>query len=201
MSEPREFIEVFLDLLPNSPKNDQSRENVRQLLRQRFDSSLDDAVERVWDLPPMVVRPYGEYLALLLEAREIFLAGHFYSCVAVCGIVGERLVKDVFRASVLIQKSGGPQSPSKAAFDQLERVEVNGLIRFLKEAALLGAVAANAAESLGQLRNQYAHARGKAQQPDALKAIKLLHTLVEDTVSVFKEFEVQGGVLVHKSAP
>jgi len=205
MSEQPQFMDVFLDLLPTQPKNDQTREGFRKLLWQRFEGVLADAVERMWDLPPMIVKPYGEYLALLLESRELYIAGHFYSCVAMCGIVGERLIKDAFRASVLVQQSNSPQPPSDAAFDQLERIEVNGIVRFLKEAELLSAEAAKAAESLGQLRNQYAHARGKAPQPDALKAIKLLHILVEDTVSVFKFEITEDGTFIHgpirKAAP
>ncbi|MBI3960906.1 MAG: hypothetical protein HY328_19010 [Chloroflexi bacterium] len=201
MSEQPQIMDVFLDLFSNQPKNDQSREFFRQVLRQRFEDTLTDAVERVWDLPPILVKPHGEYLVLLLETRQLYLTGYFYSCVAMCGIVGERLIKDVFRTSVLIQKGGLAQLPSDTAFDQLERVEVNGIIRFLKEADLLGAEAAKAGDSLSQLRNQYAHARGKAPQSDALKAIKLLHTLVEDTVSVFKEFEIRDGVLVRKATP
>ena len=103
-----------------------------------------------------------------------------------CGIVGERLVKDVFRASVLSRKGHQSQNPPGAALDQLERVEIKGIIHFLKEAELLKPKAATAAEQLGELRNKYAHARGSAPKTDALKAIKFLHTLAEDTVSAFK---------------
>ena len=201
MSEEPQTVDVFIDLLPNRPKNDQTREMFRQVLRQRFEGMLTDAVERVWDLPPMVVKPQGEYLALLLEARQIYVAGYFYSCVAMSGIVGERLVKDVFRSSVLVQKGSLPQAPPAAAFDQLEHVEVSGIVRFLKETGLLSADGAKAVLTLGELRNQYAHARGKAAQADALKAIKLLHTLVEDTVSMFKEFEIKDGAFVRKASP
>ena len=156
MSEQSQFIEVFLDLLPNQPKNEQSRESFRQLLRQRFEAVLADAVERMWDLPPIVLmKPQSDYLKLLLEARDLYIIGHFYSCVAMCGIVGERLIKDVFRISILVQKDGSPQTPSDSAFDQLERVEVNGIVRFLKETSLLTATAEKAAESLYQLRNKY----------------------------------------------
>jgi hypothetical protein len=41
-----------------------------------------------------------------------------------------------------------------------------------------------AADDLGQLRNKYAHARGKSSEADALRAMNLLHTLVEETVHV-----------------
>lgn len=184
MNDSSEVKGFFLDLLPNLPKNDQNRADLQQLLRRRFEDTLPDAVERVWDLPPMFVKPEGEYLTLLIETRELYLIGHFYSCVAMCGIVGERIIKDAFRDSVLIHKGGSPQSPPDSAFNQLERLEVNGIIRFLKESWILSTEAAKAADSLVQLRNQYAHARGTSSQPDALKAIKLLHTLMEDTVSV-----------------
>lgn len=191
---------VFLDLLPNQPKNDRGRENFRQILRQRFEERLDVSVERIWDLPPIILqRPQNEYVVLLLEARELFVAGYFYSCVAMCGIVGERLVKDVFRASVLVELDGGLVRPEEVAFDQLERVETSGLVRFLKESKLLSDEAAKAADKLGQLRNSYAHARGKDPHKDAIEAIKLLHDVVEGTVSMFKDFEVKDGTFIRKS--
>jgi hypothetical protein len=170
------------------------------MLRQRFEEHLSEAVERIWGLPPIILRePFGIYKELLLEARELFVDGHFYSCVAMCGIVGERLIKDMLRASVLIEKEGRVQRPKDTVFDQLERVDVNGIVRFLKEAELLSDEAATAADSLGQLRNRYTHARGKKPEVDAIKAIKLLHALVEATVSVFKDFEIKDGALVKKA--
>jgi uncharacterized protein len=203
MSEEGKFMKVFLDLLPNQPKNDQTRENFRQVLSQRFEERLPEAVERIWELPPIILRePSGDCLALLVEARELFVAGQFYSCVAMCGIVGERLAKDVLRASVLVEKDGSARHPEDAAFDQLERVDLVGIVRFLREAELLSPDTAKSAERLGELRNKYAHARGKDPHADALRAIKLLHTLVEGTVSVFKDFEVKEGAFVRKaSAP
>jgi hypothetical protein len=67
-------MEVFLDLLPNQPRNDATREDFRRLFRERWEERLDDSVERVWDLPAIIVQPRGEYLPLLLEARELCLA-------------------------------------------------------------------------------------------------------------------------------
>ena len=192
-------MSLFLDLLPNQPKDDSAREDIKNILKQRFEAGLADSIERIWDLPPIAVNPEGEYLALLQEARQLYLMGSFYSCVAMCGIVGERLIKDVFRASVMIRNSTGIQQPSSLSFDQIERVEVRGITQFLKECMLLSEDAAKAAKDLGDLRNRYAHARGKAEQTEALNAIKLLHVIVEDTVSVFKRFTIKDGVFVPKS--
>jgi hypothetical protein len=75
----------------------------------------------------------------------------------------------------------------------LEHVEVRGLTTFLREAEILTAETAKAATDLGELRNRYAHARGKNPPKDAKDAIELLHALVEGTVSFFKEFDVIDG--------
>jgi hypothetical protein len=190
---------VFLDLLPNQPKNDQSRENFRQMLEDKFREKIPDAVERIWDLPPIILKkPNENYLALLLEARELFLLGYFYSCVAMCGVVGERLVKDLFRSSILVEKNGQVRRPDEVAFNQFEHIEVSGIVRFLGNAELLSNEAIKAAVKLGELRNRYAHARGQDPQKDALDAIRLLHALVEDTVSVFKDFEIRNGAFMRK---
>jgi hypothetical protein len=199
---PDELMEVFIYLRPNWPKNDQTRADRSEELKHRFDQNLPAAVERTWELPPLILKkPFGDYVELLTEARELFISGYFYSCVAMCGIVGERLIKDALRASVVIQTADVPMRPTDKAFDQLERVEVSGIIQFLKEAKVLGNEAADAAKKLGELRNQYAHARGKNPSEDAINAIKLLHTLVDDTVSVLKDFEIKDGRFVQKSKP
>ena len=191
-------MEVFVDFLPNQPKDVRTRQDFGGFLRRGFEKKLPKSVERMWDLPAMMVKLRGEYLPLLLEARQLYVEGYFYSCVAMCGVVGERLTKDALRASVLVQKGHSSKRPSDRAFEQFERVEVNGIVRFLKEAEVLTAEGAKAAKDLCELRNQYAHARGKAPQTDAIRAIKLLHVLVEDTVSVFRDFKSKRGILVPK---
>jgi hypothetical protein len=197
--KPGSSIPVFLDLLPNAPKTDQSREKFRQILRERFEQRLPNSVDRIWLLPPLILKPEGEYLALLLEARDLFVDGRFYACVAMCGIVGERLIKDLMRASVLVQTSSGPQTPPTVAFDQLERIQISGVIRFLNEANLLSEEAKNAAIGLTEMRNKYAHARGMSPQSDSLKAIEQLHLMVENTVSMFKDYEIRGGTFAIKA--
>ena len=79
MSGQPQRMEVFLDLLSRTPKNDQAREGFRQVLGQQFQDELANVVERVRDLPPMIVKPHGEYLALLIEARKLYLFASWYS--------------------------------------------------------------------------------------------------------------------------
>jgi len=198
---PDEFLAtVYMDVLSNTPKNDQAREGFRQLLQSRFNLRLQDAVERVWELPAVILqRPNDEYISLLVEARELFTMGYFYSCVAMCGIVGEKLVKDLMRGSILVSSEGGVSRPTEEAFDQLERIDASAIVRFLNKAQLLCDDAKKAAVDLAALRNQYAHARGKNPQADALESIKKLHTLLDGTVSVLKDYEIIEGKFVPRS--
>jgi len=161
---------------------------------------LVDAVERMWELPSVILqRPTDEYIALLVEARELFTMGYFYACVAMCGIVGERLIKDLLRTSILVSIDGVTNLPTDEAFDQLERVDVSALARFLNRSNLLSDGAKRAADDLMVLRNQYAHARGKNAQADALESITKLHALLEGTVSLLKDYEIVNGQFVAKT--
>lgn len=192
---------AYVDVRSTEPKNIQTREQFRQSLEDKFDLGLPAAVDRVWELPPvMLKRADDEYVRLLVEARELFTMGYFYSCVAMCGIVGEKLIKDLLRGSILVSTDGAAKRPADEAFDQFERVNVSAIVRFLNKAQLLSDEAKKAAEALVGLRNQYAHARGKNPQADALESMKELHILLEGTVSVLKDHEIVGSKLIPRAA-
>jgi hypothetical protein len=173
-------MKIHFDPRSDYPKTVETKENFKTQLRQQFEEQLPEAVERIWELPSILETRQNEpYAALLKESRELFIAGYFYSCVAMCGIVGERFVKDLLRASVLINNRGDVNVPSEDAFNQLERVDMNGIIRFLGKAGVLTEITEKAAQRLGELRNTYAHARGESPKNDARKAIKSLHALID----------------------
>jgi len=196
MNEKQEFTEAYLRNLSKTPRNEEGRKNLRRRLAKKFRETLPSSVERIWDLPNINIidpaKPYGD---LLIEAHDLYINGFFYSCVAMCGIVGERLIKDLLRTHVMIEKNGGIIPPDTDAFDKLERVEISNIVEFLKATELLSEDAAKAAKELISLRNAYAHARGKKPNDDALKAIRYLHKIVDDTVSIFKGIDLGCGVL------
>jgi hypothetical protein len=180
--------DVYMDLSSNQPKTEETRAQFRQNLQESFSLKLTDVVERIWQLPPVVVhRSNAEYISLLDEARELFKMGYFYSCVAMCGIVGEKLIKDLLRKSILVLKDGASTPPTDEAFDQFARVDANNILNFLKEAKLISDDTKMAAVRLAKLRNDYAHARGKNAQRDALGAIANLHLVIGGTVSLLTE--------------
>jgi hypothetical protein len=199
---PNELLaNSYKDVRANEPRNDRTREQFRHALEDKFDLGLAEAVERIWELPSVILkRADDEYVRLYVEASDLFVGGYFYSCVAMCGIVGEKLVKDLLRASVVIESDGTSRRPSDEAFDQLEHVDVSAIVRFLNRAQLLSDGAAKATTELAALRNQYAHARGKSAKADALKSLGKLHILLEGTVSVLKDHEIVDGKLLLRTA-
>lgn len=178
---------AYIDVLSNTPKSDQGKRQIEALLNEEFAKDLPQSVDRLLDLPPILVearRP--EYIALLTEARALFVAGHFYACVAMCGIVGERILMDRARDFVFV-KGKKPMMvvplPEEAA-SELEYLGTNRLIGFLVSAGALDESAAKSARRLSDLRNTYAHARGKDPHSDSRSAIKWLHELIDGTVSL-----------------
>lgn len=201
MSQDERLIDVWMDFLPNQPNTPEGRNTLERFLRQRVEKQLESAVDRLFQLPPVMVQASGEYISLLAEAREVYTHAHFYACVAMCGIVGERILKDVMRAGLRVVINETIVVPSESALDQLEHVDASAIARFLARAGLITEEGGKAADKLQRLRNAYAHARGVDAQGDALKAITHLHDLIEGSVSVFKTFEIKDGKLVRKSTP
>jgi hypothetical protein len=58
-----------------------------------------------------------------------------------------------------------------------------------------------AAGSAGFCAKQSFAPRRVPKQELGSRRIKLIHALLEDTVSVFKEFEIKDGVMVRKTTP
>ncbi|HUT14375.1 MAG TPA: hypothetical protein VMY42_28070 [Thermoguttaceae bacterium] len=202
MSQEQRRIPVYVDFTPNYAAHPETKETTASFHRQWLETNLDAIIDRQSQLPIMMIHHDGPAVKLvvdlLLEARQLFCLGYHYSCVAMCGIVVERIIKDILRHNLLVARNNEVGSPSHKAFDQIERVDVRSLINFVAESGLISNDVKAAAVKLGDLRNQYAHARGQSPDADALKAIEHLHTVVGGTVSVLKEFEIKDGVLVRR---
>jgi hypothetical protein len=196
-ADPSQF---FADPGSDQPQTSEAKADLEAEFLSQFKLNVSDIVRRSWQLPSLAVpRGNSEYLRLLTEARELYRSGHFYSCVAMSGIVAERLVKDLLRQTIMVSKGEGPpMKPTDTAFDQLERVDMSSLVRFCKETALIDTPTSKAVTALYELRNKYAHGRGKEAAEDSLKAIGLVHQLVEATVSIKSDFEFIDGRLRHR---
>lgn len=148
--------------------------------------SLDpDETLRRWSELPDLEPTSGPHVPLLLEARELYRHGHFYSCVAMCGIASERIVKDVLGEGLAVRKDDEAVELPEEAIPELDRFELSAIARFLTKAGLLTPEARKAVLDLAELRNRYAHGSAARPHEDALKALGLLHDVLNRTVSRF----------------
>ena len=204
-SDDDKYIPVYVDFTPTYVDHPATKDIATTFHREWLESRLEDILSRQSKLPILMLQNTDDsvkvVLDLLLEARTLFCHGHFYSCVAMCGIAVERIVKDVIRQGVVTVVDSTITRPTNKAFDQLERVEVRSLINFAAESQLLSNDVKNAASKVGDLRNKYAHARGQNPESDALRAVECLHVVVDGTVSVLKDYEIQNGRLVPRVPP
>ncbi len=192
-------VPVFIDTIPNLLQSSLSEERKKEAIREGFDSRLEDIIERYSSLPALMIQP-GEYCWLLKEARWLYILGYFYSCVAMCGITAERILKDIFTGHLLIIKGNQAEFPNDKMGRRLEKFGARRICQFLINAEILDQSLKSDFKNLGELRNEYAHAGGKHPQKDARKAIDHLHTIVEGTVSILKDYKIQDGKLVSKRA-
>jgi hypothetical protein len=85
---------AYADFSPNSAMYHLSKE-LSNVPQEQLAESLGDKplahlkYGRLSQLPPLLMEN-GFYCALIREARDVFVDGHFYSCVAMCGISFER---------------------------------------------------------------------------------------------------------------
>lgn len=199
MSEEKDqLIPLYVDFLPNHATNPMLADSLKDSYRKRLESDLDNIVTRQGQLSTLMVKP-GEYVQLLVESRTLFCFGYYYACVAMCGIVAERIIKNIMRNNVYTVDENVVSKPSDKAFDQLERVDIRSITNFLAEAKLIELDVKTAAINLSDLRNQYVHARGQNPEKDALKAITHLQKIVDETVSILKSHTISEGRLVAKT--
>lgn len=190
-------IQVHMDTVPNLLKMPGQEDSVKDMLRQRTEQKLDDMLSRYKQLPAIFVH-LGKHSELLYEARDLYIEGKYYSCVAMCGITAERIAKELLRISLLLRKKDKWTFPSDEQAALIDRIEINDIRELLIKSEVIEEKLRKPFQKLSELRNKYAHATGKNPQVDAKLAIDYLHEIVEGTVSVFKHYEIKEGKLVLK---
>lgn len=195
---PPAEVESVRDVVPTILRRALAEGRGLTRIKERLASELtldSEEVLRRWSELPDLDPTAGPHVPLLLEARELYRHGHFYSCVAMCGIASERIVKDILGEGLAVRKDEEGESTKQAvplpdeAIAELDRFELSAIARFLVKAGLLVPEARKAVLDLAQLRNRYAHGSGMKSPEDALKAIGLLHDVVNRTVSFFANSE------------
>ena len=125
----------------------------------------------------------GPYCGLIREARDVFVDGHFYACVAMCGISFERFQRD--------------RAAPYGATRENKMWQVRNMLQ--KNKALLPETL-DLCKSMADLRNDYAHGNGLKPKEDALKALAWVHSFINKETNLMRDYVIVDGVLHRKHA-
>lgn len=174
---------AYADFRPNSAKRHLTEELSKPTQERTAEpppialsDSPYDAWERLSQLPPLLMEA-GDYCALIREARDVFVNGHFYACVAMCGISLERFQRD-------------KAAPFRAARKKIEEVR-----RILQKNKVLLPETLDLCKKMAKLRDKYAHGRGSNPKEDALKALAWMHSFIDNETSLMRHYAIVEGIL------
>jgi len=180
---------AYADFRPNSAKryldeelSKGSKERPAELLSGAMDekSFAHHKDERLSHLPPLLIE-VGPYCSLLKEARDVFVDGHFYACVAMCGISFERFQRDKAKPYGATRKHKMPRVRKILQENNVLKVETLALCK-----------------KMAKLRNDYAHGHGLKPKEDALKALQWMHSFIDNETNLMRDYVIVDGVLSRK---
>lgn len=180
---------AYADFRPNDAKLRLSKESSKGSQKSSIELSSDVMDEksfahlkdeRLSQLPPLLIE-IGHYCNLLKEARDVFVDGHFYACVAMCGISFERFQRDKAEPYGAIRKHKMPD-----------------IRKILQENKVISTGTLILCKSMADLRNEYAHGEGLKPKEDALKALKWMHSFIDNETNLMRDYVIVDGILTRK---
>ena len=177
---------AYADFRPNAAKRHLSEESSKRSQKRAAEvlsnplsetSAAHHRDERLSQLPPLLIED-GPYCRLMREARDVFVDGHFYACVAMCGISFERFQRDKAKPYGATREHKIWQVRSML---QKNRVLSSGTLTLCK--------------SMADLRNEYAHGDGLNAKEDALKALTWMHSFIDNETNLMRDYVIVDGIL------
>jgi hypothetical protein len=175
---------AYADFSPNRAKSELRELISKHSQRQAVESPNAalgeppyDKLERLSQLPPLLIEE-GAYCGLIREARGVFVDGHFYACVAMCGISFERFQRDK-------AKPYGAKRKQKIE-------EIRGI---LQENKALAPESLSLCGSMAALRNKYAHGNGLNPKEDAFNSLAWMHSFIDKETNLMRNYVIVDGIL------
>jgi hypothetical protein len=177
---------AYVDFRPNAAKRHLNQElskgSEKQVAKQLPDILTEkplslDTYERLSRLPPLLIEA-GAYCALIREARDVFVDGHYYACVAMCGISIERFQRD---------KATPYGATRKSRMDKVRSI--------LQKNGVLSPETLSLCKNMADLRNEYAHGHGLNPKEDALKSLTWMHSFIDKETNLMRDYVVVDGIL------
>lgn len=190
----RVYLDVLknqYDALPPAGKRAQTKQYAHTLAEQAKNEATARA-QRYFRLPTLIVHADDEFLPLLQEARQTYIDGHYFSSIASAATTADRI------CNWLVQRYGWPADQQTAFFartfgQKLQRLRARKLLTPAQERLL---------DRMNNIRNKHLHPRHRCTttvlKRDAFTTVRLLHELLEGTVSVFRDYQIEDGKLVPK---
>ncbi|MFA5077957.1 MAG: hypothetical protein WC541_00555 [Dehalococcoidia bacterium] len=178
---------AYADFRPNTAKQKKellkdSGQQVEELSSSTSDvDPLDQAMLRRFSLLPPLLIEDGPYCRLIREARDVFINGHFYACVAMCGISFERFQRD--------------KATPYGAIPEHKMWKVRTI---LEDNKVLSAESLCLCKKMANLRNDYAHGHGMHPNEDALKSLEWMHSFINNETSLMRDYFIVNGILHRK---
>jgi hypothetical protein len=174
---------AYADFSPNAAKLHLQEQLLKGSQEQLVESPLGehpltaDTYERFSRLPPLLIEN-GPYCELIREARDVFVDGYFYACVAMCGISFERFQRDKAK-------------PYGATLEH-KMWQVRCM---LQENQVLSPESISLCKSMADLRNEYAHGHGLNPKEDALKSLTWMHAFIDNETNLMRDYVIVDGIL------
>ncbi len=181
---------AYADFRPNTAKHQLkeelskggSQEQVAELPSSALGEPTHSKLERLSQLLPLLMED-GPYCRLMREARDVFVDGHFYACVAMCGISFERFQRD-----------------KAAPYGATRKHKMWWVRSLLQENKVLSPETLSLCKSMADLRNEYAHGNGLCPKEDALKSLAWMHSFVDKETNLMRDYVIVDGILSRKLA-
>ena len=180
---------AYADFRPNAAKRHLSEESSKGSQERPAElpsgalcekSLAHNKYERLSQLPPLLIE-VGPYCKLLREARDVFVDGHFYACVAMCGISFERFQRD-----------------KAEPYGTMRKHNMLQVRRMLQKNRILSPGTLILCKKMADLRNDYAHGHGLKPREDALKALRWMHSFIDNETNLMRDYVIVDGVLSRK---
>jgi hypothetical protein len=171
---------AYADFRPNAAKRHLDEESSKDSQEQPAELPSGAKDERLSQLPPLLIED-GPYCKLLREARDVFVDGHFYACVAMCGISLERFQRDKAKP-----------------FGATRKHKIWQVRKMLQSNEILTSETLGICDRMAKLRNKYAHGDGLKPKEDALKALTWMHSFINNETNLMRDYLIVDGVLSRK---
>jgi hypothetical protein len=179
----KKFNNIYLDTIPNLLKDKKYEKEIKEQLLAQYNDKITEIINRYKILPAIVVN-HGVYTKSLIEARQVYVEGYFYSCIAMCCVTAEKIAKEILIQNLFIQQGNNLEKIPAEAIKYFEKINLETIREILLKSKLISVNLRTPYKNLAELRNKYMHIREiTATKTDAISALKFLHNIIEETVS------------------